>query len=615
MSSIGLNVDRSGSHDPALIRGLGATWIRIVAMPEHDLSDYFAHCRAAGLKILLVLARESGGDYQRYWDRYEHLVDAIQVGNEADLVSPSSWTMTQAELVSLGRTVRALFPLTPLVCAGLASGHPSWLDGMDLSWCDAVACHPYAKDSENPADLEDQPDMQPLIREYARFGKPVLVTEWGWPSDDEPRASEEVRDAIRWASQTDEIEVFFYFCISDSMVPPFGLLGPRGGQKPKARAFKEQAALAVHSLWPNVVAEPEPEPELTYDPWKFFTLDQIVSALGANRANAETYWPPVADHLTRYGIYDRPTTIAALATVIVEVGKAFKAIPEHADGWAYEGRLDLGNTQPGDGPRYKGRGLIQLTGRANYRTYGNELGVPLEAMPDEALDPIVSGAVMAKYFEKRGIPDMARRGDWQAVRRAVNGGLNGWETFHRAVLALETLGQSGGVKLSDVLARGRSRIGDPYVWDGERPGGFDCSGFIKWCYQGGVTSFTDAIFDETGRVEAPAPGDIVLYEYEDTSQPGVRFPHVGLFLSNDRVLDARFAVGVGEHPHVAATRYYRRLPGVVVDTEVSPGDPRDELIAGYELALRTLRDETLPSVRAQLDEAERIVKQFVGVQR
>jgi hypothetical protein len=262
VSSLGLNVSRDGSHDPALIRGLGATWIRIVAMPDHDLSEYFERCRAAGLKILLVLARESGGDYRRYWDRYEHLIDAIQVGNEADLVSPSSWTMSQTELTSLGRTVRALFPLTPLVCSGMASGHPSWLGGVDLSWADAVACHPYAKDSENPSDLEDQPDMQPLIREYARFGKPVLVTEWGWPSDDEPRSSEEVRDAIRWAAQTDEVEVFFYFCASDSMVPPFGLLGPRGGQKPKAKAFKEQAALAVHSLWPEFAmpAEPIPDP-------------------------------------------------------------------------------------------------------------------------------------------------------------------------------------------------------------------------------------------------------------------------------------------------------------------------------------------------------------------
>jgi hypothetical protein len=140
MSSIGLNVARDGRHDPALIRGLGATWIRIVALPDLDLSDYFRRCRSAGLKILLVLARESGGDYAALAARYATLVDAWQVGNEADHVSPSSWTMQPSELAALGRSARAILPRPHvLVCAGMASGHPEWMAGMDLSWADAVA--------------------------------------------------------------------------------------------------------------------------------------------------------------------------------------------------------------------------------------------------------------------------------------------------------------------------------------------------------------------------------------------------------------------------------------------------------------------------------------------
>ena len=47
---------------------------------------------------------------------------------------------------------------------------------------------------------------------------------------------------------------------------------------------------------------------------------------------------------------------------------------EIADGWAYEGRSDLGNIEPGDGPRYKGAGVLQLTGRYNYQRLANGIG-------------------------------------------------------------------------------------------------------------------------------------------------------------------------------------------------------------------------------------------------
>jgi cell wall-associated NlpC family hydrolase len=191
-----------------------------------------------------------------------------------------------------------------------------------------------------------------------------------------------------------------------------------------------------------------------------------------------------------------------------------------------------------------------------------------------------------------------RNGDWALALSMYNAGpgatasglagtLDGWpyaETVRYVSSILQIsdaearrrlTGQStgGAVKLSDVLARGRSRLGDPYIWDGEVPGSFDCSGFIKWCYQGQLPSFTDAIFDETTRVETPAPGDIVLYEYADASQPGVRFPHVGLYLDDGHVLDARYPMGVGEHEQLArskARRYYRRAANVTVDTLDQP---------------------------------------------
>jgi predicted chitinase len=200
------------------------------------------------------------------------------------------------------------------------------------------------------------------------------------------------------------------------------------------------------------------------DPRQFFTAEQIVSALGANRANVQQYWPKLAEQMVNAGIDDRATAIGVLATVAVEVGSRFEPIPEYASGDDYEGRLDLGNTEPGDGRRYKGRGFIQITGRANYRTYGRKVAelwragdaveLNLEEHPENALSPDVAAAIMAVYFRDRGIPAMANRGDWEAVRRAVNGGLNGWQTFSDAVEALKVLGPS---------APGQEPVGRPWL--------------------------------------------------------------------------------------------------------------------------------------------------------
>jgi predicted chitinase len=98
----------------------------------------------------------------------------------------------------------------------------------------------------------------------------------------------------------------------------------------------------------------------------------------------------------------------------------------------YEGRQDLGNIQPGDGARYHGRGFIQITGRANYRDYGEKLslGSALEDNPDLALDPKISAKILACYFYDREIDKAANDGDWRRVRRLVNGGYNGWDKFN-----------------------------------------------------------------------------------------------------------------------------------------------------------------------------------------
>lgn len=167
---------------------------------------------------------------------------------------------------------------------------------------------------------------------------------------------------------------------------------------------------------------------------------EIARAVGASPQEIEKHWPAIQQALGEKGMTDLRSQVAVLATVVTEVGPGLRPIDEHGGPTyytqMYEGRGDLGNTRPGDGARYHGRGYIQLTGRANYRVYGQRLGVPLENRPDLALRTDVSARVLVDYFKQRGIDDDARRGQWRDVRLKVNGGLNGWTAFRRVVTAL-----------------------------------------------------------------------------------------------------------------------------------------------------------------------------------
>jgi len=91
----------------------------------------------------------------------------------------------------------------------------------------------------------------------------------------------------------------------------------------------------------------------------------------------------------------------------------------------YEGRRDLGNTQAGDGIRYHGRGIFQLTGRGNYRRFGAILGVDLEAEPELAEAPDISLAVAVAYWRERKINTAADADDVAGVTKLINGGRNG----------------------------------------------------------------------------------------------------------------------------------------------------------------------------------------------
>ena len=176
---------------------------------------------------------------------------------------------------------------------------------------------------------------------------------------------------------------------------------------------------------------------------------QIASVLGAKPEAVGATWPLVQAALASQGILTPNVEVAAAATIQVEVGLSWRPIGEFGgrDPIAYftglyEGRRDLGNTQPGDGARFHGRGLIQITGRANYEAFGKALGLDLVGNPDLAMDRAVSAKILALFFRERGVARAAEAQDWLKARIRVNGvnrktGLpNGWTAFNGYVHAL-----------------------------------------------------------------------------------------------------------------------------------------------------------------------------------
>jgi putative chitinase len=104
----------------------------------------------------------------------------------------------------------------------------------------------------------------------------------------------------------------------------------------------------------------------------------------------------------------------------------FRTTREYATGEAYEGREDLGNTEDGDGMRYRGRGLIQLTGRANYREFSDHLGVDIEEQPDLVEQFPLALQVSILFWNKRKLSLLADAGNFERITRRINGGLNGY---------------------------------------------------------------------------------------------------------------------------------------------------------------------------------------------
>ena len=114
-----------------------------------------------------------------------------------------------------------------------------------------------------------------------------------------------------------------------------------------------------------------------------------------------------------------------LAQIGHESGQC-RYVEEIASGEAYEGRKDLGNTQPGDGKKYKGRGLIQVTGRTNYMLCGQYLDLPLLDQPTLLEEPSNAARSAGWFWTLKNLNALADLGLFKQMTKVINGGYNGY---------------------------------------------------------------------------------------------------------------------------------------------------------------------------------------------
>lgn len=145
---------------------------------------------------------------------------------------------------------------------------------------------------------------------------------------------------------------------------------------------------------------------------------------GLPGSKARAYAPLLAKAMIEGNI----TTERRAAAFLAQLGHesvSLRYMEEIASGAAYEGRRDLGNTHPGDGRRYKGRGPIQLTGRSNYRRAGAALHLNLEGNPTLAARPDVGFRVAVWFWTTHGLNQLADKSLFRTISIRINGGLNG----------------------------------------------------------------------------------------------------------------------------------------------------------------------------------------------
>jgi putative chitinase len=134
--------------------------------------------------------------------------------------------------------------------------------------------------------------------------------------------------------------------------------------------------------------------------------------------------PFLNKYLPDYGI-DTLLRLDHFCGQSAEETAGFRTLVEYASGNEYEGREDLGNVEDGDGPRFKGRGIFQITGRSNYKSMSNILKVDLISNPELAATPEIAVRTACEYWKSHNLNAYADQDDINSITKRINGGLTG----------------------------------------------------------------------------------------------------------------------------------------------------------------------------------------------
>lgn len=174
------------------------------------------------------------------------------------------------------------------------------------------------------------------------------------------------------------------------------------------------------------------------------TIEQLKQILPYSGKRADTFILPLNAAMAEFDI-DNPLRQSAFIAQIGHESGSLRYVRELATGTAYEWRKDLGNTQAGDGVKFKGRGLIQITGRANYKQISEAFGIDFLELPELLETPENATRSAAWWWQTHNLNTLADQKLFDKITRVINGGTNGQEE-RRALYAkaLEVLGVDNG---------------------------------------------------------------------------------------------------------------------------------------------------------------------------